>query len=85
MTKNRHRKKLELHNSLQKEEQEKQEIELHPRRYVPPECSVCIALPSNTAKQFVFVYSIRRYDELLFRYCKCEKCGNTFKHVEVIK
>jgi hypothetical protein len=52
-----------------------------PRRYVPPSCSACTAL-RPAGDEFTKVYSIHRDSQHVTRYCRCEFCGNTFKHVE---
>jgi hypothetical protein len=54
---------------------------LTPKRYTPPNCSVCTALRARPADNFVSVYHTRRESGYVFRYCKCGFCGNTFKVV----
>ena len=55
--------------------------ELQPRRYAPPQCSVCTELrPQGT--DYTSVYAVKRDNEYTIRYCKCAFCGNTFKDTE---
>lgn len=61
------------------------EVEAHhivPRRYVPPQCSLCTSLRGNDTNDYTRVVSTQRETGLIVRYCKCGFCGNTFKALE---
>ncbi len=53
------------------------EAKIAPKRFVPPDCSVCSA--TRPKGDFTDVYTVRRMNGVTVRYCKCRWCGNTFK------
>ena len=53
-----------------------------PKRYVPPNCSMCTALRPKPELSYVEVTTVRREDGYVVRYCRCSFCANTFKHSE---
>ena len=55
-----------------------------PKRYTPPNCSMCTAMRPKPEESYVTVTSTQRQDGFIFRYCKCGFCGNTFKESERI-
>lgn len=60
-------------------------VEAHhivPRRYVPPQCSMCTALRGDDKGDYTRVVSTQKETGLIVRYCKCGFCGNTFKDLE---
>lgn len=66
---------------------EKHGIDVHhivPRRYVPPQCTMCTALRGDDTNDYTRVVSTQRETGLIVRYCKCGFCGNTFKALERI-
>ena len=73
-------------NRMEAEKDERVEaVEAHhvvPKRYVPPNCSICTELRPKPDLSYVTVYHTRREDGFVYRYCKCSFCNNTFKHAE---
>lgn len=57
---------------------------LTPKRYTPPNCSLCTELRPKPTDNYVEVHTTRREDGHIVRYCKCGFCRNTFKHIEKI-
>jgi hypothetical protein len=57
-------------------------VQLQPKRYTPPNCSMCTELRPKPDLSYVTVYHTRREDGYIFHYCKCSFCNNTFKHSE---
>ena len=55
---------------------------LTPKRYSPPNCSMCAALRPKPELSYVSVYHTRQEDGYILRYCKCGFCNNTFKDSE---
>ena len=55
------------------------------KKYVPPDCSVCVALRPDPEASYVYVYHTERQGANICRYCKCGFCNNTFKDVEHLK
>jgi hypothetical protein len=53
-----------------------------PRRYVPPQCTMCTELRGDDTNDYTRVVSTQRETGLIVRYCKCGFCGNTFKALE---
>lgn len=53
-----------------------------PRRYMPPQCTLCTELRGNDASDYTRVVSTRREEGFVVRYLKCTFCNNTFKHSE---
>jgi hypothetical protein len=72
---------------MEAEKDERVLPELHhivPRRYVPPQCTMCTALRGDDTNDYTRVVSTQRETGLIVRYCKCGFCGNTFKALERI-
>ena len=55
------------------------------KKYIPPDCSVCVALRPDPEASYVYVYHTERQGANICRYCKCGFCNNTFKDVEHLK
>ena len=53
-----------------------------PRRYVPPQCTMCTALRGDDKADYTRIMSTQRDTGIVVRYCKCGFCGNTFKAIE---
>lgn len=51
-----------------------------PKRYTPPICTMCAALPPANIN-YTEVYHVRKNGRFVVRYCKCRKCGNTFTDI----
>jgi hypothetical protein len=50
---------------------------IEPKRYTPPDCSVCSA--TRPKGSYTDVYCVRRMNGVMVRYCVCRWCGNRFK------
>ena len=55
-----------------------------PKRYTPPNCSLCTELRPKREESYVEVKSTQRQEGFIFRYCRCGFCGNTFKVSEKV-
>jgi len=59
-----------------------QDQKLRVTDFVAPACSVCEALRSG--ENYSRVVRTKRTTTVVTRYCKCAKCNNTFKVVEIV-
>lgn len=54
---------------------------VEPRKFTPPNCSMCTALRPSPEINYVRVFTTRHESSYTVRYCKCHFCGNSFKSI----
>lgn len=54
---------------------------VEPRKFTPPNCSMCTALRPSPESNYVRVFTTRHETNYTVRYCKCHFCGNSFKSI----
>lgn len=66
-------------------EEEMKQPKARAKRYVPPDCTLCLADRKDPTVSYVYVYNTQRMGTKIIRHCKCGRCRNTFTDVEYLK